>query len=206
MAVPRRSSEARQVELVDAALHVIATQGIAALSTRSLAEHVGLTTGAIFRHFESLDALLDAVVARVEAVLEASYPDPALPAIERLRRFVEARSTAVGDQLGILRLVVSEQFLLALPAGGSERLAACVRKSRAFVLECLREAQRARDIRTDVDAEVLAPIVMGTMQMLAVSRASAPHRLADPTRVRDGLFTVLRPSSPPPRKPRKRSV
>ena len=56
----RRTSEVRQVELTDAALHIIATRGIGAVSTRSLAEQVGLSSGAIFRHFASLDAVLDA--------------------------------------------------------------------------------------------------------------------------------------------------
>jgi AcrR family transcriptional regulator len=70
----RRKSEDRQVELTDAALHIIATKGIAALSTRSLAAQVGLSTGAIFRHFASLEALLDAVVGRVEACSRVHVP------------------------------------------------------------------------------------------------------------------------------------
>lgn len=205
MAELRLSSELRQMELVDAALHIIATEGITALSTRSLAEHVGLTTGAIFRHFASLEALLDAVVARVEAVLEASYPPASLPPLERLERFMETRSSAVGNQLGILRLFVSEQFSLALPEHSRERLAACVKKSRAFVVGCLREAQSTGEVRADLDADVLAPIVMGTMQMLAVARGSTTHRVADPRRVRDGLLTLLRPAAAT-RKSRKRST
>jgi AcrR family transcriptional regulator len=137
----RRSSEDRQVELTNAALHIIATQGIAALTTRNLAAEVGLSTGAIFKHFASIEVLLGAVVARVEAVLDATYPPATLPPVERLARFVEARSTAVGNQLGILRLVVSEQFQLALPQRGSARLAACVQRTRAFVLACMRDGQ-----------------------------------------------------------------
>jgi Bacterial regulatory proteins, tetR family len=45
----RRSSSERQVELTDAALRIVATRGIAALSTRSVAEERGLTSGALFR-------------------------------------------------------------------------------------------------------------------------------------------------------------
>ncbi|MFN0246374.1 MAG: TetR/AcrR family transcriptional regulator [Kofleriaceae bacterium] len=190
----RRSSQLRQVELIDAALRIIATKGIAALTTRSLADEVGLTTGAIFRHFATLDDLLEAVVARVEAVLEASYPPANLPPLERLEQFMDARSKAVGDQLGIMRLVLSDQFLLALPARGSERLSACVKKSRAFITECLRDAQRAGAVRTDLGVDVLAPIVAGTMQMLALSRANTQSRTPDPRHVRDALFTLLRPN------------
>lgn len=201
----RRTSSDRQVELIDAALHLIATRGIAALSTRSLAAQVGLSSGAIFRHFASLEALLDAVVARVEAVLESTYPPTTLPPVARLAQFIEARSTAVGRQLGILRLVLSEQFLLALPANGSARLAACVQRTRTFVLECVREGQDAGDLRGDLPAETLAPIVMGTVQMLALSTAKVRQREAEARAVLDSLFALLRSSAVAPTWSRKSS-
>lgn len=199
----RRTSEVRQAELTDAALHLIATQGITALSTRNLAAHVGLSTGAIFRHFASLEALLDAVVARVEAVLEATYPAAALPPSERLERFIEARSTAVGNQLGILRLVLSDQFLLALPKAGSARLAEAVQRTRAFVLECLREGQRTGELRADLPAETLVPIVMGTIQMLALSTSKAKQRDAEARAVQSSLLALLRSAATEPSPDRK---
>jgi TetR/AcrR family fatty acid metabolism transcriptional regulator len=191
MVEQRRSTEARQVELTDAALHIIATRGIAALSTRSLAAAVGLSSGAIFRHFASIDALLGAVVGRVEQVLEATYPPPGLGPAERLAHFVEARSDAAGAQLGILRLVLSEQFLLALPEEGSTRLSACVLRSREFVGACIREGQAQGELRADVDAEALAAVVMGTIQMLALLKASEDERAAKARAVRAGLFVLL---------------
>jgi AcrR family transcriptional regulator len=189
----RRSSEVRQVELTDAALHIIATKGIAAVTTRSLAEHVGLTSGAIFRHFPSIEALLDAVVARVEAVLDSTYPPSDLPPRERLEKFVAARSAAIGGQLGIVRLVLSEQFLLALPEGGSARLTACVQKTRDFLRQCIREGQAAGEMRDDVDADALAVVVMGTTQLLALSAAALRQRASEAQAVRDALATLLRP-------------
>jgi AcrR family transcriptional regulator len=190
----RRSSPDRQTELTDAALHIIATRGITALNTRSLAEHVGLSTGAIFRHFVSLDALLDAVVTRVESVLESTYPPGDLPAGERLARFVEARSTAVGNQVGMLRLVISEQFLLALPEGSSERLARCVQSTREFVMQCLREGQETGEFRADIDASALAVMVMGAVQMLALSTSRTRHLAVETQKVRAGLLALLKPA------------
>lgn len=189
----RRSSEVRQGELVDAALHIIASEGIAALTTRNLADRVGLSSGAIFRHFASLDDLLAAVVARVEAVVEETYPAEALPPLTRLERFVVARSTAVGQQLGILRLVLSEQFVLALPQGSSAKLAACVQRTRSFLVACLRDGQAAGQVRGDLSAETLAPIVMGTVQMLALSAAGPRQRTAESAAVRATLLALLAP-------------
>jgi len=206
MGEQRLTSELRQVELVDAALHIIATRGITSLTTRSLAEHVGLTSGAIFRHFASLDALLDAVVGRVEVVLESTFPSPDLPPRERIVRFVEARSAAVGSQIGMLRLVLSEQFILALPKEGSARLSACVQKTREFLHTSIAEAQAAGEIRKDMDAHTLAVVVMGTIQMLALSNANPEARALEAQAVQDGLFTMLNPPTPTPAKRSKKSA
>ncbi|GMV12592.1 MAG: TetR/AcrR family transcriptional regulator [Polyangiaceae bacterium] len=198
----RRSTQVRQVELADAALQIIATRGIAALTTRTLAAQVGLTGGAIFRHFPSLSALLDAVVERVEAVLDTTYPPAGLPARERLERFIEARSSAVGNQLGILRLVSSEQFQLALPNDGAARLGRCAERTRAFLVGAIREAQEEGTIRDDVEPAALSVVVMGTMRMLALSTAKAgPHgRPAETKLVRRALATLLEPPKPSRRK------
>jgi TetR/AcrR family transcriptional regulator len=188
----RRATVDRQVELTDAALQIIATRGVAALTTRNLAEQVGLSSGAIFRHFASIDALLDAVVARVESVLESTYPSSELSPRERLDRFVESRSTAVGGQVGIMHLVLSEQFLLALSKGGSARLSGCVRKTREFLLECLREGQAAGEFRADIDPSALVVIVMGAIQMLALSTANRRQLGTSSQAVRDALGALLR--------------
>lgn len=193
MAEQRKTSEIRQVELTDAALHIIATRGVTALSTRSLAAQVGLSSGAIFRHFASIDALLDAVVGRVEAVLDSTYPPPDLPPRERLERFVRGRSEAVGSSVGILRLVLSEQFLLALPESASARLSACVQKTVDFIGGCIREGQNAGELRSDVDAEALKLIIMGTVQMLALSATSLRKQAVDAGVVRGALVTLLAP-------------
>ncbi len=192
MSESRRSSHDRQVELIDAALDIIATHGIAALTTRRLAAQVGLSSGAIFRHFASIEVLLDAVVSRVEAVL----PPADLPPLERLERFVEARSAAVGDRIGVLRLVLSDQFRLALPERGSQRIAACIGRTRAFITDCLREGQGAGEVRTDLAAEALAPIVMGTVQVLALSTAQAAGGAIAAREVRAALSTIVRSTTP----------
>ena len=138
-------------------------------------------------------------------MLEATLPPATLPPVERLERFVEARSTAVANQLGILRLVLSEQFLLALPKSASDRLSACVQRTRAFVIECVREGQESGDLRADLPIETLAPIVMGTVQMLALSPSKARPREAEARAVLGSLLVLLRPPVTAPSPNRKKS-
>lgn len=191
MPTERRPTEERRGELTDAALRIIATRGISALTTRALAKEVGLTSGALFRHFRSLDALLDAVVERVELVLDGTFPPADLPPLERLERFVDARSAAVGAQLGIMRLVLSEQFALSLPRGGSRRLASCVEKTKRFIGACIEEGQADGSIRADVGAAALTTIVIGTTQALALANHAPPIA----STIRQGLVTLLRASA-----------
>jgi AcrR family transcriptional regulator len=172
---------------------IIETRGIAELTTRALAEEVGLTTGAMFRHFDSVDALLEAVVSRVEAVLDATYPPADLEPCDRLLRFIEMRSSAVGHQRGILRLMLSEQFALALPARGAERLGRCVERTWSFVLGAVREGQQLGSIRADIDARALTVLILGVVQTLALGHGGPLPRIGPKagSLVREGLSRML---------------
>lgn len=171
MAAERRPTEHRRAEIVDAALRLIATRGITELTNRTVADAVGLTTGALFRHFASMDEILCAVADRVSEMLRATYPPADLPPIERLGRFVDARAATVGENVGILRLVLSEQFTLALPEEAAARLGQAVMESRAFLVKALSEGQSRGEIRDDIPPEMLTTVVMGTIQVSAFERA-----------------------------------
>ena len=92
-----------------------------------------------------------------------------------------------------------------IPQSGSARLAACVQKTRAFVLECVREGQDAGELRSDLPAETLAPIVMGTVQMLALSPSKARQRDAEARAVLGSLLALLRSPAVAPTSSRKSS-
>jgi len=47
--------------VVDGAIELIATDGFAALSTRSLAERLGIRSSMLYTYFESLDEIAEAV-------------------------------------------------------------------------------------------------------------------------------------------------
>lgn len=170
----RRPTELRRPQLADAALHIVATRGIAALSTRTLAEAVGLSSGALFKHYPSRDALLLGMAERVQELLEATYPDAALPPRVRLERLARARLSLVADSAGVLTLVLSEQFALALPQDALRVLREAVGQTHRFVACALQQGQREGSIRADVCPRALALLYLGALQMTAlVHRTSA---------------------------------
>jgi len=58
----RLSTETRQAQIKEAVLDIISTEGLAKLSTKNLATKVGVSEGAIYRHFKSKRNILLSVV------------------------------------------------------------------------------------------------------------------------------------------------
>jgi len=192
VATVRRSHEERRAEIADAALRIIATRGISALTVATLAHELGLTGGALYRHFDSTDEILVAVAARAVELVDATVPPQELPPLEWLERFVESRAKTVGGHPGLARLLVSDQLAMALPPAALEHVQGAVRRTFAQIEHALRRGQEAGAVRDDVDARDLVPIVAGTVQLLALARAgSHQSRVVVPSRTWATLRTLI---------------
>jgi AcrR family transcriptional regulator len=198
MSLERRPTHERRAEIADAALRLIAARGIAALTMAALAAELGVTGGALFRHFDSREAILAAVAERAAELVEQTFPPADGAPLERIARLIRARLQMVGIHAGIPRLVMSEQFTLALPAEAAGALVGAVERTRAFLVDAVRDGQARGEIRRDVRAEPLAALAMGAMQVLALAHAGLPMGGAKPDPVLDALLTVLAPVVPAP--------
>jgi AcrR family transcriptional regulator len=168
-----RPRSGRQTDIADAILRVAGREGIGALTMERLGREVGVTSGALFRHFPSRTAMLNEAAQRAAALLDTTFPPTDLPPLERLRQFLMARSRLAAAHPGIPQLVFSEQFGKALPPRGGRAVRAVVLRTRDFVVEALREAGARGEVRRDVPAEELALTVMGAIFARALFAALA---------------------------------
>jgi AcrR family transcriptional regulator len=179
-------------EIADTALRIIGTRGVRALSVSALAGELGITGGALYRHFPSMDAVLEAVALRVVALLGESLPDPALAPLDWLGRFVSQRARAVSDHAGLARLLFSEQLAMALPEAAVAHIQKAVRDSLATLETTIARGQAEGVIRRDLPARDLVPIVAGTVQIVALSKGDGPlHKLAPDTRIWQTLKLLI---------------
>lgn len=192
--IERKPADARRREIADAALKVIAEQGLARFTALAIAREVGVSDAALFRHFPSKAAIVLAVVDRVEEILFDGFPPPGPDPIARLGHFFRQRVTVIRDNPGVARLVGSEQLAQAAPPEGVARVAEFRRRSVSFVHQTLTEAH-ARGML----AEGLAPpeasvLVLGSLLALAHGgggvQAMGSGRL--PERVWNALERALR--------------
>jgi AcrR family transcriptional regulator len=192
-ATTRKPSAARREEIAWAALAIIGREGIGAFTMARLAEAVGVTSGALFRHFDSRQEILEEAVSRAEARIAATFPDPGLPPLVRLRALAEARIALLSEEPGCAWLLRSEQALLAVPAAARRRLEALAGRSRAFLAQAIEDGVAGGLVRADVPSDVLLLAFTATVHALIglpglQGRASAPRE-----RALDGLLRLFSP-------------
>jgi AcrR family transcriptional regulator len=161
--MPRELGGSRKSDIADAILMIAGREGIGALTMERLARELGVTSGALFRHFPTRASMLNEAARLAVARLDATFPPASLPPLERLRQFLVARSRLAAQHGAIPQLVFSEQFGKALPPKGSRTVREAVLRTRDFVVEALREGGARGEVRRDIPAPELALTVIGTV-------------------------------------------
>ncbi len=192
----RKPAETRRAEIVAALLRIVGERGVQALSTANLAEEVGLTTGALFRHFATLEEMWRAATHYAVEKIEATFPEASLPPKERLLELARNRVRLLGGDAGLAWLMRSEQAYLVLPEDAVAQLQVLVTRSRKFLLGALKEGVAEGVFRDDIEPELLLVPVMGTVHTLigitGVHR-TATGRKPSTERVLDALMRMLAP-------------
>lgn len=102
----------RQEELLDVALDLAREVGLGGLTVRRLAERVGFTEAALYRHFPSKGALLQALMGRIESrflpAVHGIAGDEARPARDRLVEVVRFHVRMVLAIDGLPMLLLAE--------------------------------------------------------------------------------------------------
>ena len=163
----RKPAESRRREIADAALKVIADQGLARFTSVAIAREVGVSDAALFRHFATKEDIVLAAIDRVEEILFEGFPPADADPVERLHRFFRRRIEIVRAHPGVARLVGSEQLAQAAPPEGVARVTEFRRRSRSFVRDCIAEAHERRLLAGGVGAEEATVLVLGALLALA---------------------------------------
>jgi AcrR family transcriptional regulator len=194
----RKPAAERREEIAIAVLRIIGERGLTALTMATVAEEVGVTSGALFRHFPSREAILEAAARHAVERIEATFPDSSLPPLERLLELAANRVRVLGGDKGLAWLLRSQQAYLALPPGAVELLRDLVKRSKGFLLRALREAASEGSVRRDLEPEVLIVFVMGTIHALIGMTGvhATQRRPAKAEAVFSALKKILAPAEP----------
>lgn len=166
--------ESKRDKLVHSAAVVFARQGFAVTRVADIAAEAGVGKGTVYEYFPSKDALYLAVLERLNDSIR-----------ERIARLLEGQSSPLGKLRALLiegaRIVVEQRELypMSLDFWAASRgtaaevrfSAACerqYREYRALLAEILREGKAAGEIRSGVDPEGVATLLVATFDGLGM--------------------------------------
>jgi AcrR family transcriptional regulator len=165
----KQRTEVRQASLVEAALQLAAQRSPADITTGDLAQAVGISQGAVFRHFSSkeaiwlavLDWMTDALMARLQA---AATSEPELAALQSV---FMAHVDFIVEQPGVPRVVFQE---LQSPGDTAlkSRVRALMQRYRQLLMQLLQQAQAKQAIAPEIDLQAASALFMGSVQGLVM--------------------------------------
>jgi len=191
----RQRTEVRREQIAEAALRIIGTRGVHRLTAMELGAEVGISDGAIFRHFKDKAAIVDAAIEHLAGLLFEGFPPAEADPIDRLQIFFLERLRRVKEHPGVLRLAFTDRLAEAAGEASAARVRELMARSTRFVRDCLAEAQREGLLDPSLPLDALTWIVTGTLQAAALSERQAAGR-GDPEQLWDTLEKLLRRSRP----------
>ena len=109
-------SDVRRHQIVQNARKIVATQGMTSFTIQELAKDVGLSEGAIYRHFRSKDDILLALIQDIERNLMDAVSESAQPkdgALDHLEHLLRRHLSSIERRDGVSFVVIGESLRFA---------------------------------------------------------------------------------------------
>jgi len=169
----RHMTDARQREIVAAVLALARERGPDAITTQAIAERIGVTQGAIFRHFADKEAIWLAVFAWVRAALGAVFAAAVAKAdtpLARIEQAFLAHVAFIAANPGVPRVMFHElQYPGDTPARMEVR--AMMGEYRKQLALLFKQAVAAGELPADLDTALAPVLFIGAVQSLVIQAA-----------------------------------
>jgi AcrR family transcriptional regulator len=161
----------RREQIAEAALALVAEQGVAALTARNVARAVGVTAPALYRHFpggkaDIVASVLDLLDAVKSEGLRRAINDPG-STLAKLRRCFDLHISVIERYRAVPNLFMSDVIWIDEPQLKA-RMLASHQQQQAQVSAIIREGQEAGEIRQDIEADQIFVQFLGQFLTIAI--------------------------------------
>ncbi len=169
----RHMTDERQREIVAAVLALARERGPDAITTQAIADRIGVTQGAIFRHFADKEAIWLAVFSWVRTSLGAAFAAAVAKADSPLARIEQAflaHVAFIAANPGVPRVMFHElQYPGDTPARVEVR--AMMSDYRRQLTLLFKQATAAGELPADLDTALAPVLFIGAVQSLVIQAA-----------------------------------
>jgi AcrR family transcriptional regulator len=193
MVQKHRTTAVRRKQIMNAARRLIIKQGGEHLTVRRMAEEVGISEAAIYRHFKSKKDILLLLADDIEQNLvgdiirESSNGHSSLEALDNVLR---SHLSAIEQRRGISFLVIAEIITLG-DKKLNRKISEMIRRYIDRLRELLSQGIKSGEVRGDINPEAAAMLLFGMVQGLVNMWALGSHSF-DPMIQYEPLWHILR--------------
>jgi AcrR family transcriptional regulator len=163
MAEEKLDTQVRRRQIAEAALSLVADQGLRRLSIAAVARRVGLVPSGIYRHFKSKDEIIDAVLDRIEerllANVAAARQENAEP-MACLKGILMRHIRFIREGRAMPRIIFSDDVHAGHPAR-RVRVLEIFGRYMGQVGEVVKQGQSQGAIRPDLDVQTVTMMLFG---------------------------------------------
>jgi AcrR family transcriptional regulator len=174
----RKDTLVRQKEIVSAARKLIVEHGSENVTIKKMAQEIGVTDGAIYRHFKSKKDILSFLIDDIEETLigdiEKNYPGD-VGSLDTLAKIIAEHMSSIERRKGVTFQVIAE-----IISFGDEELNqkayAVINKYIARIKAILSEGVKNGVISADINIDAIAKLFFGMTQGLVNMWALSKYR------------------------------
>ncbi len=159
-------TEVRRHQIIREARKIVTSQGMASFTIQELANEVGVSEGAIYRHFKSKEEILLVLVQDVERSLLEAISASARPhkgVLSQLKHLLQRHFSASERRLGISFVVIAEAMRFADPQV-KEATRQMVKRYLDFIHSILKSGVDTGEIDKSLDPKAAALMFYGMIQ------------------------------------------
>jgi AcrR family transcriptional regulator len=176
----RQKTLVRRHQIIEATRTLITTGGMERVTMDAIADEVGLTEGAIYRHFVSKRQILSALVADIETTLldtvQRAQTEGA-SAVENLERVLDAHLSDIEGRRAVSFIVIAQAMGfsgMGLNASVSGMFTRYLDSIQAIVRQGIGEGSVRPEVDTDAAATAFFGLIQSTATLWALNNYEAP--------------------------------
>jgi len=160
----------RQKQIIDISIKIISERGIQDLTMKNLSGKLGITEPAIYRHFESKQKILIAVLDSFKhqnKLINENIQNEGETAFQHLQRSIEMIIKKFIKNPAMSAVIFSEE-IFQNQSELSELVKNIMNSTITFFTKILENGQKDGSIRTDIGKDELSVIVMGSIRHIVI--------------------------------------
>lgn len=158
----------RQKQIIEESVSIIHIKGIQGFTIKNLANALGITEAAIYRHFKSKTEILCSVLDNFIKILSdyiTNIKDAEISSLEKIKSIFETLSTTFSNNPAYVSIIFAEE-IFKNEKSLSERVSTILKKNNDAFKYIIELGQERNEISKLLDSQELTLITMGAFRLM----------------------------------------